>query len=281
MCVWWAFQSPSILVQVKCRRETFHMPTSISSSPVCFFLGCTQNVGGWKNSSCHRHLEKPTWKAASAEVTLVSVLLHNTGPVLCQIHWQLLGEKICVTTYLLFPSSGERRATLEAVPFASSIIFSTILLYFATVNWSSGCCKNFGSLKNSNRDMYIAKLILPALTWRGMLSTITCGRVMTVLTTGTLSTGELLQEKVKYRPCWILCYIKHQVSIQTEYKILGPKPRQCLLQENTKLFCLFLHFSPLPKKPKIQQPTIIPKNKSAYFLSLSRPRDVYLFQEII
>lgn len=64
-----------------------------------------------------------------------------------------------------------------------------------------GAVKNFGSPKNSNWDMYVAKLILPALTWRGMLSTITCGRVMTVFTTGTLSTGELLQEKVKCRPC--------------------------------------------------------------------------------
>lgn len=170
---------------------------------------------GW--NCCQRHLEKPTGKAASAEVTPVSVLPHNTGRVLCQLYWELLGENICVTTFLPFSSSGERRASLQAASFSSSIIFSTTFLYFATVNWSSGCCKNFCRLKNSNWDVYVvAKLILPALTWRGMLSTITCGRVMTVVTTGTLSTGELLQEKVKYRPCWILYYIKYQVSIQTK-----------------------------------------------------------------
>jgi len=49
--------------------------------------------------------------------------------------------------------------------------------------------------------MYVVKLTLPALTWSGMLSTITCGRVMTVLTTGTLSTGELLQENVTNADC--------------------------------------------------------------------------------
>lgn len=55
--------------------------------------------------------------------------------------------------------------------------------------------------------------------------------------------------------------------------------REGLLQENTKL--CFVHSFPFPKKNQTQKFTIIPKNKSDYFISLSGPRDAYLFQEII
>lgn len=55
--------------------------------------------------------------------------------------------------------------------------------------------------------------------------------------------------------------------------------REGLLQENTKL--CFVHSFPFPKKNQTQKLTIIPKTKSDYFISLSGPRDAYLFQEII
>lgn len=63
-----------------------------------------------------------------------------------------------------------------------------------------------GRFKTFRQKVYVTKLTLPALTWRGMLSTITCGRVMTVLTTGTLSTGELLQQKNKHIESYAMKY---------------------------------------------------------------------------
>lgn len=72
--------------------------------------------------------------------------------------------------------------------------------------------------------MYVTKLLLPALTWRGMLSTITCGRVMTVLTTGTLSTGELLQEKKKTNANCVESYTtKYQMSTPKEHHLYVTK----------------------------------------------------------
>lgn len=205
LCVQWALHSPFALCAGEVLEEKqFTCPQAAPILQAISFLGCSQSVGGW-NNACHRHLEKPSGKVASAEITLASVLPHNRS-----IHWQLLRECIHVSSSSsLELMRGERgkawgSPSNDTVSFTSSIISSTRFLSFATVKASSGCCKALAVLKNSNWDIYVAKLILPALTWRGMLSTITCGRVMTVLTTGTLSTGELLQEKVKHRPCWKL-----------------------------------------------------------------------------
>lgn len=201
LCVQWALHDPSALVQVKCsKRKQFTCPQAAPIPQAVSFLGCSQGVGGW-NNSCHRHLEKPTGNVASAEVTLASVLPRNTG--------QFLGvfltafKRTHSHNYLpALPLNwrGKRGKTWGSlsdgiVSFTSSIISSTSCLSFAAVSARSGCCKTAEVVKILMGTCMLSKLILPALTWRGMLSTITCGRVMTVLTTGTLSTGELLQAK--------------------------------------------------------------------------------------
>lgn len=58
-------------------EKQFTCPQAAPDLQAVSFLGCGQSVGGW-NNSCHRHLEKPTGKAVSVEVTVVSMLPRNT-----------------------------------------------------------------------------------------------------------------------------------------------------------------------------------------------------------
>lgn len=80
-------------------EKQFTCPRAAPVLQAVSFLGCGQGVGGW-NNSCHRHLEKPTGKAVSVEVTVVSMLPHaNTAQL-------LLREHIHIPTFQFFLDQG-------------------------------------------------------------------------------------------------------------------------------------------------------------------------------
>lgn len=79
-------------------EKQFTCPQAAPVLQAVSFLGCGQSVGGW-NNSCHRHLEKPTGKAVSVEVTVVSTLPHNTTQL-------LLREHIHIPTFQFFLDQG-------------------------------------------------------------------------------------------------------------------------------------------------------------------------------